>query len=665
MERLIRILIIDDDEVDRMAVVRALKGSTLNYTVTEAQDAELGINSLAANSYDCVFLDYLLPGTDGLTLLKKVRGLGIKTPIVIITSQGDEKIAVEMMKAGASDYVIKTQINAHGIAQILRNVIKLQDMERQREETEMALKISEARLAEAQKIARIGNWEFNFNTKAIYWSEEVYRIFNVDPAVFTPAFDNYLSLLHPDDISLVKSTVNKVNIGDHINIDFRIPLKGGNIKFVTAHGYLVLDADQKVEKLIGTIQDITSRKLVEKELIEAKQTAEESMMVKERFLANMSHEIRTPMNAIIGFTRLLMQQDLSAEQKKYIDAIHYSGENLLVIINDILDFSKIQSGKLTLEETYFYLPEILSPLLDIFEPKAKEKNIELLYELENTIPLSFKGDPVRLNQVLLNLFSNAVKFTENGYIKLQVRVIRYDDHEAMMEFVVEDSGIGIPKNKLTSIFDSFTQASSDTTRKYGGTGLGLTIVKSIIELQEGSIEVKSKVGKGTAFTILLPFKRSALPSKEQKHEAKHLIKDEITEAMKGINILLVEDSKMNQLLANLVLTRAGCHVTLAENGVIAVESLKNNSFDIILMDIQMPEMDGYQATHMIRYELGAPYSEIPIMAMTAHALTEEKDKCLEAGMNDYISKPFEVHELFSKVVALVKKDNVISMLEKH
>lgn len=664
MERLINILIIDDDDVDRMTVVRALKGSALNYTVTEIQDAESGINSLISNSYDCVFLDYLLPGTDGLTLLKKVRLLGIRTPIVIITSQGDEKIAVEMMKAGASDYLIKTQINAHGIAQILRNVIKLQDIEKQREEAEVALKISEGRLAEAQKIARIGNWEFNFKSKSIYWSEEIYRIFDVDQ-VFTPDFHNYLTLFHPEDIPLIKNTLNKAKIGEHFNVDFRILLKDGSIKFAAANGYLVLNANQEVIKMIGTVQDITSRKLVEKELIEAKRTAEESIIIKEQFLANMSHEIRTPMNAIIGFTRLLLKQELNEEQKKYIEAIHYSGENLLVIINDILDFSKIQSGKLTFEETDFYLPEIISPLLDMFEPKAKEKNIELIYELENIIPLSFKGDPVRLNQVLLNLFSNAVKFTENGYIKLQIKVLEYDAQDAMIEFIVEDSGIGIPENKLTAIFDSFTQAASDTTRKYGGTGLGLTIVKSIVELQGGSVEVKSKVGMGTSFTIHLPFKRSSSPSQEKVKAPRHSVNDALLDAIKDINVLLVEDNEINQLLAKLVLTRAGCKVTIADNGLRAVEKLKEGKFDIILMDIQMPEMDGYQATKVIRNELKAPLSETPIMAMTAHALSQEKDKCLHAGMNDYISKPFEANELFTKIVSLVRKTNAVSILERE
>lgn len=658
MEQALKILIIDDDEVDRLLITRALKGTSLSYSITEKVDAASGINHLVQNNYDCVFLDYLLPGTDGLTFLKQVRAMDIKTPVVIVTSQGDEKIAVEMMKAGASDYVIKTQINTHSIAQILRNVIKLRDVDRQREDAELALKVSEARLAEAQKIARIGNWECSYKQNAVYLSDEVYRIFEIDKDTFTPTIQNCLALLHPDEIAIVQQTVRTAKVDDEISLDLRVPLKNGCVKFATAQAYLVLDDNQETDKIIGTIQDITARKLVEQELIEAKRAAEESTIIKETFLANMSHEIRTPMNAIIGFTKLLLQQEVNAEQKKYLDAIHYSGENLLVIINDILDLSKIQSGKLIFEESEFNLSETIRPMLLLLEQKAKERSIELIYEEDNVIPLQFKGDSVRLNQVLVNLIGNAIKFTENGYVKLQVKVLKYSSEDALVKFVVEDSGIGIKEDKLFTIFESFSQATNETTRKYGGTGLGLTIVKSIVELQKGTIKVNSKIGKGTSFTVQLPFKRSVAISQNKGKLQKHSVSDEVKKGIEGINVLLVEDNGVNQLLAKAVLKKASCNVTIAENGVIALDALKKDSFDIILMDIQMPEMDGYEATRIIRKELGPPYSEIPIMAITAHAMVEEIDKCIQAGMNDYISKPFDADELLLKMAALVKNMQV-------
>jgi signal transduction histidine kinase/DNA-binding response OmpR family regulator len=645
----VSILLVDDDEVDRLAVKRALKGSGFEYTLTESFEAASGIRNLKERPYDCVFLDYLLPGMDGLMLLKEVRASGIKTPIVIITSQGDEKIAVEMMKAGASDYVVKTQITAQSIGQTLRTVLRLQQIEKQREKAEQALKESQARLAQAQRIARIGNWEYDFQT--IHWSEEVYRISDLMPEEFTPTPENHLNTVHPEDLPFVLRTLRDALNGQNFNIDFRILSALGTLKYANMQSCSVFEKD-KVVKVIGTIQDITNRKLVEQELIEAKRMAEQSTRVKEEFLANMSHEIRTPMNAIIGFTHLLLDGEISEEHKEYVEAIRYSGENLLVIINDILDFSKMEAGKFLLEEADFHLRDVIQSLIHVFEPKAREKNIQLTFSIQPDTPVNLIGDSVRINQVLMNLIGNALKFTEQGSVKLYIKTISQDDLQALLEFSIEDSGIGIPENKLRSIFESFTQGSGDTVRKFGGTGLGLTIVKRIVELHGGTISVQSKLGQGSTFILTLPFQKSAVGATTvEKPVSKSAF---AASNLRNVKILLVEDNKVNQTLASYVLTKAGGEVEVAENGLAAIEYLMKKKFDVVLMDIQMPEMDGYEATHYIRTQLQPPASQIPIIAMTAHAMSTESVKCIKAGMDDYVSKPFDSASLINKIVTLIK-----------
>lgn len=661
-----KVLVIDDDEVDRMTLRRALKKSEISYILTECNEAASAMELLKDHTYDCIFLDYLLPGTDGLMLLRKLRTDGIKTPIIIITSQGDEKVAVEMMKSGASDYIVKTQIDPLNIKKIIQSATRLGEIERQREEAEKALKISEARLSQAQKIARIGNWEFNFRTSEVYWSEEMYNIFEVDPKHFKLEHDHYKTLIHPEEREEFRELMKKsASSGEHINKDLRAILPDGTFKFINVQAYYEFDHRGEKQKLVGTVQDVNQRKIVESQLIEARMAAEESGKIKEQFLANMSHEIRTPMNAIIGFTNLMIGQDnFSPEQKKYIRAIHDAGEHLMVIINDILDFSKIQSGKMVIEKLDFSLPELVEKVINLFRQKADEKGIQLSYTIEENVPMHLTGDPVRLNQVLVNLISNAVKFTENGYVKLGIRHLTTTDSMVRVRITAEDTGIGVPEEKLNTIFESFTQASNDTTRKYGGTGLGLTIVKKIIELQHGSIAVQSKPGQGTVFVVDLPFERSISDSFKGKRSTENAVTAEApADYPRDIRVLMAEDNELNQTLAASVFRKIGWHLDIAGNGKIAIEKLGSGHYDILLMDIQMPEMDGYTATLKIRNELSLPASQIPIMAITAHALNSEVKKCLDAGMNDYIAKPFKIEDLIRKVTSLVKKDSDVKPAE--
>lgn len=414
--------------------------------------------------------------------------------------------------------------------------------------------------------------------------------------------------------------------------------------------YFELSAFSLPNNSLGvSFDNITERKLVETELMKAKGIAEQSVIAKDNFLANMSHEIRTPMNAIIGFTDILINTQLDSSQRESVSAVKSAGENLLEIINDILDFSKIESGKLKIENRPFNIRETLKKVIDLLKIKAEEKNIQLSYFLESNLPETVSGDKTRLNQIIVNLVGNAIKFTNAGAVVVDVKCFEGHNENCTVSFSVKDSGIGIPEDKLSHIFERFTQASNSTTRKFGGTGLGLSIVKNLIELQGGSIEVQSAIGSGSEFVFKINY-----PIVKEKRLDQMLIPEENKDEFKTIKVLLFEDNPLNQKLAKMVLKGFGFESDIAENGKIGVEMLAINSYDIILMDLQMPEMDGYQATDYIRNQLKLT---IPIMAMTAHSLLGEKEKCLGMGMNDYITKPFKQDELLTKIRDLVIKNN--------
>jgi PAS domain S-box-containing protein len=395
--------------------------------------------------------------------------------------------------------------------------------------------------------------------------------------------------------------------------------------------------------ILTSLFNIDQRKKMEEEILLAKEKAEQAVVAKNSFLANMSHEIRTPMNAIIGYTELLSQSNLDTEQTEHVGYVKTAGTNLLAIINDILDFSKIESGKIALESAPFNLKQTLKSIYNLLNVRASEKKLEYNFYLDASLPEYVLGDSVRLNQILVNLIGNAIKFTTKGHVTVSVKKIGEDAESHKIKFIVQDSGIGIPPDKIQVIFERFTQANTETTRKFGGTGLGLSIAKSLVELQGGEMLLKSEVDKGSEFSFELSYKK--VNTLDIEPLQKGFVPKKLLNELK---ILLCEDNVLNQKLAKRVINKFGFQVEIAGNGRIGIEKLQQEKFDLVLMDLQMPEMDGYQAVLAIRNEL---HMKIPIIAMTAHSLVGEKEKCLEIGMNDYIGKPFTQEELYHKICA--------------
>jgi PAS domain S-box-containing protein len=461
--------------------------------------------------------------------------------------------------------------------------------------------------------------------------------------------------------------------------DFPLTLRHANGKLtdVLFNGSVYKDDLGNVLGAVIVARDVTEQKRIANELTEAivfaelavdiaedakvkaeraTRIAENAVKAKQQFLSNMSHEIRTPMNAIIGFTKVLLKTEMTVKQKEYLTAIKLSGDALIVLINDILDLAKVDAGKMTFEQTPFKMAASISAMLHLFETKIHEKNLKLVTKYDENIPEVLVGDPVRLHQIILNLVSNAVKFTNKGKITVDVGLVSEDEKTVTIQFSVMDSGIGIANDKIEKIFENFQQATSGTSRIYGGTGLGLAIAKQLVESQGGTIKVASAVDQGSTFSFVLSFLKTA----EDAELDSEMI--ELDNELKNITVLVVEDIVLNQLLMRTLLEDFGFALDIAENGKIAIEKLRTKTYDVILMDLQMPEMNGFDATDYIRNTMNL---QIPIIALTADVTTVDLAKCKAVGMDDYIAKPVDERLLYSKIAGFVKKPIPIERSESQ
>ncbi len=525
-----------------------------------------------------------------------------------------------------------------------------QDITAQKQ-AELALEQSRDELERAQAVTQAGSWAINIADNTITWSKETYHLFNIEPG--TPV--NYRSLLqfvHPDDVAGLDAAWQTALQGAPYDYSHRI-IVDGEMKWVRERAEMIFDAG-KLHSALGTVQDITAQKQAELALIEARQAAEAASRAKSEFLANMSHEIRTPMNAVLGMLGLLAETPLNSEQHGYVKKVRTAADALLRILNDILDFSRLEAGAIELESGHFSLDELIQEVTDLFAAATEEKGLALKVTPLPESSRHYRGDALRLGQILNNLVGNAIKFTERGNVQIAVQLQEGDGKLQKLRFEVRDTGIGLSAEQAAKLFQPFAQADTSTTRRYGGSGLGLSICKRLAELMGGEIGVESTLGQGSTFWFRVQLETDesapARPAKKMLTEAKPY---ELALPVRGAELLLVEDNPTNQEVALAMLRKMGMRVDVANHGEEALHKLAHKTYELVLMDLHMPVMDGLEATAAIRAaEWG---QKLPIVALTAAAFASDHQEVLEAGMNDYVSKPVDPQELVRALLRWLPK----------
>ncbi len=552
-------------------------------------------------------------------------------------------------------WTLEEQHFAVSVANTLALAIEAAD----RKKAEQALRTSEGRLTTTVQSTNIGIWDWDLATNEVYLSTEWKRQLGHEDYELANSFEEWKSRLHPDDRDQTWSTIENHLLAQtaQFELEHRLRHKDGSYRWILTRGTSIKNADELSARMVGINIDVTDRKLVEEVLRQAKDAAEAANLAKSQFLANMSHEIRTPMNGVLGLTELLLRYPLNKKERHLTQSIHQSGSVLLSIINDILDFSKIEAGKLRLEAISFEARRTIEEAVAVSAPIAEQKGLRLSCHIDPEIPSFLIGDPTRLRQIVVNLVSNAVKFTEQGTIAVSAELNEICNERYGLSISVTDTGIGISPNAQAHIFDAFSQADGSTTRRYGGTGLGLAIVKQLVTLMGGTIELQSRLGQGTCFQFRIYCTRSDLQVQKPVEmftasaERGEMANDQLSVNVGKVRILLVEDNPVNREVACGMLDMLNCQTDTTENGREAIAAIAKTEYALIFMDCQMPEMDGLTATKLIRAreaERAGPGGSsgssskrrIPIIALTAHAMQGDREQCLAVGMDDYLTKPF-------------------------
>jgi PAS domain S-box-containing protein len=509
---------------------------------------------------------------------------------------------------------------------------------------EKELQAERERLALATRAGRVGTWDYDVRTKAIQWNDEMFAIHGVTRENYTPGETNY-EFLAPEDRTRVRQEFELclASGAHHYAIDVTLILPDGQRRLTRSQALILRDAYGEATRVVGIEMDVTEEKQAEADMVRARATAELADKAKSEFLATMSHEIRTPLNGILGYTDLLKTPALDSQQREFLETIESSGDHLLEVINDVLDVSRIEAGKMQIELAPFDVRDCVREIFEMLRPAATGKGLAYVCEIDPQLPTGMISDRGRVAQVLTNILGNAIKFTDSGEVRLEVSA--FPGEKWNWKFRVTDTGPGIAPAALEQIFQPFYQADGSAGRRHGGTGLGLTISRRMAELLDGTLLVENRAGGGSEFIL-------ALRAASVKGLRESAPADAIATILSPLRVLLAEDNPVNRRLCEIQLRRIGCEPAFAANGREAVDLFQAQPFDVVLMDMQMPGMDGCEATRAIRsFEQARGGSRTPIVAMTANVRTEDRQRCLDSGMDDYLSKPF-------------RQENLAAMLEK-
>jgi len=641
----IHILYVEDDPGLARLVQKKLQRA--GYVVDIASDGEQGVAKFEADSYDLMFVDQNLPVYDGLEVIRILGSKGILPPTIMITGSGDEKVAVEAMKLGAGDYIVKDV--AAGYIELLPSAIE--KMLRQHRAIEEKRQAEEALHKSEERFRKL--FEQSNDAIFIHQSGRIIDINHRACEMLGYSKEQLLTMeiadLYPQEgfTESSKKIITPQGLNSIESILFETLFKKADGTVVAVEiSSGIIDREKKI--IQGIARDITERKRTEAELQKAKEEAETANRTKTEFLASMSHEIRTPMNAIIGMADLLMETQLTPEQHQYVQVFQSAGENLLTIINDIIDISKVEAGHVQLETIDFDLTDIIEKICDVMAVRAHEKGLELVYSAMPDVPTDLLGDPTRLRQILVNLIGNAIKFTEKGEVFLQVKSHGIKNGRVELVFSVTDTGIGIAPEQIDTIFDAFTQADSSITRKYGGTGLGLSISKQLVELMGGHITVDSKSGQGSTFSFTALF---AIQTKPKGYIEK------IALDMKGVKVLVVDDNETNRMILRNTLSKLGAIITESDNGEHGLAEFKRametaDPYQLALIDHRMPGMDGFELAKHIKETMGN-IKNTAVMMLTSDDRSGDRDLCKEFDITFYLVKPVKKAELLVAIATIM------------